>query len=36
MLDLARNDVYNIDLEKYSKRDLEKMIQKYLKSRQII
>jgi hypothetical protein len=36
MLDLARNDVYNIDLEKYSKTELEKMIQKYLKSRQII
>ena len=32
MLDLARNDVYNIKLEKYSSSDLEDLLEKYLKS----
>ena len=33
MLDLAKNDVYNVKLESYSTKDLEKMIEKYLKGR---
>lgn len=33
MIDLAKNDVYNVKLEKYSTRDLGILIDKYLKSK---
>ncbi len=33
MIDLARNDVYNVKLEKYSIEDLSILIEKYINSK---